>query len=73
MLLPDMDGEKIFQEMKKMNPEVPIVFISGQIGLEEERMKEKGVYAFLQKPFDIDEIFGLLNKIVEEKKTNSVI
>ena len=63
MLLPDMNGEEIFKEMKKIKPRIPIVFISGQIDIEKKKIRQKGAYAFLQKPFDIDEIFMIINKI----------
>ncbi len=71
MLLPDMNGEEIFKEMKKISPRIPVIFISGQIDIERNKIKQKGAYAFLQKPFDIDEIFRIINKIVEEKKVLS--
>lgn len=65
MLLPDMNGEEIFEEIKKLNPEIPVIFISAKIGLKEEKIKETGAYGFLQKPFDIDQIFGILSEISE--------
>ncbi len=69
MVLPDMKGEKIFKEIKKMNPDVTVVFISGQVGLEEDTLKRNGAYAFIQKPFDINKVFTILNKIVKERKS----
>lgn len=69
MLLPDMRGEDIFKTIKLKSPEIPVVFISGQVGLDESDILDKGAYAFLQKPFDINDMFEILNKIVKEKST----
>jgi len=63
MLLPDISGENILKEIRKFNTEVPIVFISGQIGLEVERLKNLGAYSFIQKPFDMEIVKKILNEI----------
>lgn len=67
MLLPERNGEQILNDMKKIDSNVPVIFISGKLGLEVEKMKEKGAYSFIQKPFDIKEIAEILNKITGEK------
>ena len=71
LLLPDMNGEKIFEEMKKINPEIDVVFITGQLGIDETEIIKKGVYAFLQKPFDFNEVFKIIENI--EKGTSRQI
>ncbi len=63
MLLPDISGEKILKEIRKFDAITPIVFISGQIGLEIEKLKTLGVFSFIQKPFSLPDIENLLNEI----------
>ncbi len=63
MLLPDLNGIEIFKEIKKINNKIPIVFLSGQIRLEIEKLKELGAYSFIQKPCDIKQIMQLLDEI----------
>ena len=67
MLLPDISGEKMFTEIRKFNKEVPIIFISGQIGLETEKLKALGAYGFIQKPFSMDDLEKILNEIRKKK------
>ncbi len=67
MLLPDMNGDVIFEELKSMVPDVPVVFISGKVGLNEEEINEKGAYGFIKKPFDLEDIFKILNKLARSK------
>ncbi|MBP7651898.1 response regulator [Candidatus Dependentiae bacterium] len=62
MLLPDMKGEEIFREIKKIKS-IPIVFISGQIGLEIENIKQTGAYSFIQKPFEFQQIKDIIAEI----------
>ncbi|MBU1077092.1 MAG: PAS domain S-box protein, partial [Spirochaetes bacterium] len=68
MLLPDMEGEEILKEMKKIDPHVPVIFFTGQIGIELDKLKNKNVYEIIHKPFKIAEVIELLNNIVRDKK-----
>jgi CheY-like chemotaxis protein len=67
MLLPDMDGYSILSELKKISDNTPVIFISGQVGLEEKQIEKKGIFGFIQKPFDIKEIDEFLIKIYNEQ------
>ncbi len=67
MLLPDISGENIFKEIRKFDTDVQIVFISGQIGLEVERLLSLGAYSFIQKPFDMEAVKKILNEIRKKK------
>ncbi|MBP7654181.1 PAS domain S-box protein [Candidatus Dependentiae bacterium] len=67
MLLPDISGENIFIEVRKFDTDVPIVFISGQIGIEIEKIKSLGAYDFIQKPFDMVAVKKILNEIRKKK------
>jgi two-component system, cell cycle sensor histidine kinase and response regulator CckA len=49
--MPTMDGEAAFQEIRRLRPEVPVIFLSG--GLEESRIAEyrqQGLAGALAKP-----------------------
>ncbi len=67
ILMPIIDGMQIFEELKLINREIPVVFMTGKQDGKENDYKNMGVYAFLKKPFAIDNIFRILNKIAEEK------
>ncbi|MBP7654267.1 PAS domain S-box protein [Candidatus Dependentiae bacterium] len=67
LLLPDMNGEQIYDEINKLNRAIPIIFMSGQLGLNGDDLKNnKRAYAYVSKPFNMDDIIVLLNSI---KKT----
>ena len=50
-----------------MNLDISVIFMSGQIGLEKDILKEKGIFGFLKKTFDINEIFNILYNVVINK------
>ena len=63
MIMPDMAGKKTYQELKKINPEVQVLLMSGfhQDGKASEILSE-GVLGFIQKPFKQQ----ILSKIISE-------
>lgn len=65
MLLPDMNGEAILEEIKKINSNIPVIFISGHVELNENILKEKGAFGLIRKPFDINEIHTILKKLTK--------
>ncbi|HPG30803.1 MAG TPA: ATP-binding protein, partial [bacterium] len=63
LLMPGIDGLKISEEFKKLEPSIKIVFMSGQIGLELDSFMSKDIFGYIQKPFSISDIIKVLNKI----------
>jgi PAS domain S-box-containing protein len=54
MIMPGMEGGKVFEILKSINADVKIILSSGySINDEITRMMEQGCQAFIQKPFDI--------------------
>ncbi len=63
IIMPEMNGEQIFNEIKSLNANIPIVFMSGKIDLKKDRYIRKGAFDIIQKPFEINQIFNILNKV----------
>jgi DNA-binding response OmpR family regulator len=57
IMLPKMDGFELTKEIRKIDPDVPIVFLSSKI-LKEDRLKglRLGADDYLVKPFSIEEL-----------------
>jgi DNA-binding NtrC family response regulator len=54
LVMPEMGGVALFQELKQRWPEVKILFVTGHPMLEEERaILEEGNVHWLQKPFSV--------------------
>ena len=65
--LPDMDGMKLLEEVRLINPESAVIIITGHASTETavEAMKE-GAYAYVIKPFNMDELKAVIKKALRE-------
>jgi len=65
VMLPKMDGFTLAKNMKILNPQIPIIFLTAR-SLKEDKMKgyEIGVDDYITKPFDEDELFYKINAIL---------
>jgi len=63
MLMPEMNGEMIYSEIRKINISVPVIFVSGQIEIESNKFIEQGITDFIQKPYSFNKMINILKKI----------
>lgn len=57
MIMPGMGGEETFQLLKAMNPGIRVILSSGySMDGQAKKILDQGCKAFLQKPFNIDEL-----------------
>lgn len=68
MKMPGMTGREVFEELKKIEPDLPIIFLTafGDIKDAVDLMK-KGAYHYITKPFNNDEILLLIGKAIESR------
>lgn len=63
--MPGMSGWEVAREIKRLNPKVLVVLMTGWAAdLDPEKMKEGGVDRIVHKPFDMDEVLGLVSEAV---------
>lgn len=61
--MPGMDGVATLRELKRINPEVPVIMLTGHATLETaDNGMELGAFDYMMKPCPIDE---LLDKVSE--------
>ncbi len=78
VMLPHIDGFKIAENIKKLNPEIPFVFITAKT-LKEDVLKgySKGADDYITKPFDsevlICKIDAILSRTVKEQSINTTL
>jgi len=65
--LPDIDGMKLLEEVRQINPEAAVVMITGYASLETavDAMKQ-GAYAYIVKPFNVDEVKTIIQKALHQ-------
>lgn len=65
MLMPDKSGKEIYFELKKVNPEVKVIIVSGycsEIDLQE--MINEGVLGYIEKPYTEEELYSKVARAI---------
>lgn len=63
IVMPDIDGEEIFDRIHDLNSKTQIVFMSGKLDIDKNKYLQKGAFSFISKPFDLKDIYNILNTI----------
>ncbi len=59
--MPDMSGWEVAERIKKMNPSISVILLTGwALNLEAEKIKENGVDFTLQKPFSEEDLYSII-------------
>jgi two-component system response regulator PilR (NtrC family) len=69
MIMPDIHGVQIMEEIKKSAPETEVVPVTafGDWGLYAETLK-LGAKEFINKPFNVSEVQGIVKRVASSKK-----
>jgi PAS domain S-box-containing protein len=66
VIMPDMDGRDTYDELKKINPQVKVLLVSGYgYNKSIEELMAMGCYGFIQKPFDIVQLSQKIREVIE--------
>ena len=69
LVLSDFDlgktsGIELINDIRKMQPKIKTVLMSGSFKFDEEILKTERIDAFLQKPFEVKELENLIERIL---------
>jgi len=66
--MPEMNGLEVVQNIKKLNPEIPVVVITAFSDTKDAvKVMKEGAFDYLSKPVDLDELELLVNKAKEHR------
>ena len=70
LMLPDGDGLALCRELKKRDPNIEVVIVTayGSVRKAMEATKGAGAFYVLEKPFDPDELIGLVAHAIDRRK-----
>ncbi|MEG2173529.1 MAG: response regulator [Desulfovibrionaceae bacterium] len=72
--MPGMDGFEVLRGVKKVNPHVQVIILTGHGGdTEEVTAYRMGAYSFLKKPMDIEELLSSIRMAFRDKLENSLV
>lgn len=68
VLMPGMDGREVMLRMRRINPEIPVMFMTALAGVPGavEAMKA-GAFDYIAKPFDTSEMIQFISRALEER------
>jgi two-component system cell cycle sensor histidine kinase/response regulator CckA len=65
VVMPEMDGPTLLKEMRRRNPDVKIIFVSGYAeDAFEKNLPEGGQYNFLAKPFTLKQLVAAVKETI---------
>ena len=72
--MPGIDGMEVLRKVRKTNPDVRVVILTGH-GNEaiEEEVKKLGAFHYHKKPIDIDELLGTVKKAFRERVEQAMV
>jgi two-component system cell cycle sensor histidine kinase/response regulator CckA len=66
VVMPEMDGPTLLREMRKRNPSLKMIFVSGYAeDAFEKNLPERREYAFLAKPFTLKQLVAVVKETME--------
>lgn len=74
MIMPDMDGIATLKELKKINPDVPVIIVTGygDVATAVEAIKI-GAYDYVEKPVDENRIVLTIHRATEKKRMETKV
>ena len=70
MIMPEMNGKETFKELKKIDPKVKVLLVSGySLNKQIEELMALGCNGFIQKPFDVVLLSHKVREVLEAPET----
>ncbi len=69
IIMPKMGGYDCFMHLKKIKPSIKTIIASGySMDGEAKRILDQGAMAFIQKPYSMEELAGVISRLLIDKK-----
>jgi len=62
MKMPGVNGKELVSKIKQINPQVPIVIVTGSPDFKEEMSLKKQTYEYIYKPFKLNELVKIIER-----------
>ncbi|MFZ5772491.1 MAG: hybrid sensor histidine kinase/response regulator [Thermodesulfobacteriota bacterium] len=69
MIMPKKNGAEVFYELRKMNPEVKVIIVSGfSMDYQARQLLKDGAAAFIQKPYRTDKLLLAIRELFAQQQ-----
>ena len=70
--MPGMDGLSLLEALKRQRPEIPVIIMTAYSDLDRTvQAFQGGAYEYLSKPFDVDELVSLAQRVLRQRASAS--
>ena len=74
VMMPDMNGVEVLDAVRKIDAEVPVIFVTGGCSREDLiKAIELGVFSVIEKPWRLEAILNLAEKAVRLRRMNDLV
>jgi FixJ family two-component response regulator len=63
--MPGMDGFQLLHRLQEQNNRTPVILMSGDYDLDNERVLELGASAFMSKPFHLNDLLREIHRCIQ--------
>jgi DNA-binding response OmpR family regulator len=72
--MPGIDGMEVLRNVRKTNPTVRIIILTGHgTDLDEDEARKLGAFYYHKKPIDIDELLGTVKKAYRDRMEDAMV
>jgi len=68
-IMPEMSGMELTRNILKIRRDIPIIMAAGTLPAKKSELKQRGIRAFIQKPFNKIKIQSLIREVLDVSKT----
>ncbi|MCK4301250.1 MAG: response regulator, partial [candidate division Zixibacteria bacterium] len=69
--MPGMSGLEVANRVKKLDPDVPVVLVTGwEVAIEPAQLEAAGVSGLLHKPFRIEQLTDIINSAASRQSAS---
>ena len=72
LVMPEVDGLELIQRLRRVQPDVPVLMVSGSLGLIANRIENLAPFEFLKKPFELDELLQKVRMLMQTEASSPV-
>jgi two-component system, NtrC family, response regulator AtoC len=72
--LPDADGLQVLERIRRQQPDLPVILITGQANLDiAVQAMAMGAYDYVSKPFSLEQVMFVVNKALDARRVRSEV
>jgi DNA-binding NtrC family response regulator len=71
LCMPGIDGVRLLECARSLNPNIPVVLMSGRDNVDLDRFNKRGPTAFVEKPIDLEELLSKMKSALQHREPDA--